>query len=407
MQTANSDSQINVTCPSCGLLCDDIAISVDAQGSLQKVVSTTCAKSIAFFAQKIPDTSASVAGKPASLTEALERAAAILKRAKKPIFAGLSTDLQGFRASYQLAQKTNANMMHMNAASSLRNIKVLQSTGWQTTTLTEVRNRADVILCIGTDVVQHNPRFFKRIIWVDDAMFTDPQARNIIYLGGQDLDTSHGVSPNGNKPQVLPCDVEQLPEVTAALRALVLGKTLKVEQIAGIALPDLQKIAEQLKAAKYATIIWNSKDLDFPHAELTIQNITQIATTLNESTRAAGLAVGGSDGDSTVNYAHTWLDGLTLEEHDLTQHDALVWVNSFSPKKPLPNTPLPTIVFGNANMKFESEPDVFIPVATPGLDCAGTMFRVDATVVLPLKKLRESSLPTLAEAMLQLEGLLT
>ena len=33
-----------------------------------------------------------------------------------------------------------------------------------------------------------------------------------------------------------------------------------------------QRIA-QLKQAKYAVLIWVAKDLDFPHAELTIQNI--------------------------------------------------------------------------------------------------------------------------------------
>ena len=61
----------------------------------------------------------------------------------------------------------------MNANSMARNLKVLQSTGWQTTTLTEVKNRADVIVCFG-DIVSHNPRFFERFVDCD-GMFVDSQ----------------------------------------------------------------------------------------------------------------------------------------------------------------------------------------------------------------------------------------
>ena len=119
-----------------------------------------------------------------------------------------------------------------------------------------------------------------------------------------------------------------------------------------------------------------------------------------------GLALGSSDGDTTVNYAHTWLSALAPEEHDLTQHDAVVWVNSFSPEKPLPATDAPLVVFGNSQTQFATPPAVFIPVATPALDCAGTLFRVDSSIVLPLKQTRESTLPTLSAVMNKMDALL-
>ena len=150
-------------------------------------------------------------------------------------------------------------------------------------------------------------------------------------------------------------------------------------------------------------LAWVAKDLDFPHAELTIQNITETVATLNKTTRAAGLPLGGSDGDTSANNANTWLSGLTLnDEH--TEHDAMLWVNSFSPEKMSPQTDKPLIVIGNSNIKLKA--DVFIPIATPGLDCSGTLFRVDSSVVLPLKKVRESTLPTLSEVVSQIEALL-
>ncbi len=403
MQTSTPASSLNATCPACGLLCDDITVSIDVKGTLHPSPTLQCPKSVSFFSQTMPSASAKINGKPATVEAAIQHATKILQAAKKPLFSGLSTDLAGFRASYKAAETTRADMMHMNATSALRNIKVLQSVGWQTTTLTEIKNRADVILLVGTDAVQHNPRFFERIVWVDNAMFTNPQSRNITYLGGLGLDTSHGASPAGEKPEVLPCDIQHMPEVTAALHAIVLGMPLKTTEVAGIAIADLQQLAERLKAAKYAVIIWNAKELDYTHAELTIQNITETAVALNQSTRAAGLALGGSDGDTTAHYAHTWLNGLILAEHQADQYDAVVWINSFSPEKKMPNFLHPVIAIGHPSSRFNHTPEVFISIATPGIDCAGSLFRVDSSVVLPLKKLRETNLPTLAEVMQQIE----
>ncbi|HSR01322.1 MAG TPA: formylmethanofuran dehydrogenase [Methylophilaceae bacterium] len=394
MQNLNENNAMyTTTCPACGMLCDDVSPT-----------KTSCEKSIAFFSQANKATDPRSFGRTVSLDQAVIKIADLIKLAKQPLIGGLGTDLTGFRAAYELANKCNATLAHMNAAATWRNTKVLQSVGWQTTTMTEVRNRADVIVFIGTDVIKHNPRFFERVIWPKETMFVENENRDITYLGAENLDTSHGVSPKGNKPTVLPCNQEQLPQVTAALHALVANKKLNVSSVAGIALADLENLANRLKQAKYATLIWVAKDLDFPHAELTIQQITQTVVDLNKTTRAGALAMGGSDGDTTVNYAHTWLSGLAIHQEVLPEHDVLVWVNSFSPDKELPSTKAPTIVIGNSNMHFESEPDVYIPIATPGLDCNGTMIRVDSNVILPFKKVKESSLPTLTEVLQQVEA---
>jgi formylmethanofuran dehydrogenase subunit B len=53
-------------------------------------------------------------------------------------------------------------------------------------------------------------------------------------------------------------------------------------------------------------------------------------------------------------------------------------------------------------MKFEQMPDVFIPVGIPGIDHAGTIFRMDNVVSLPLKKQRVSKLPSLSQVIQQI-----
>jgi formylmethanofuran dehydrogenase subunit B len=413
---SNSIQHEHVTCPACGLLCDDLMISRQADGALIPS-SNACEKSMRFFSQPAVSNSPRIAGAQASLQAATAKAAALLKSACQPVFGGLGTEVQGMRAVMRLADSTGATLDHMNSCSSLRNTLVVQNSGWMVTTLTEVRNRVDLLLVVGTDIVSYNPRFFERNVWNSESMFgQDTASREVVYLGGRGLDTSHGVSPAGVKPTVLECDIEQLPEITAALRALVAGKQLQASSIAGIAVADLEKLAERLHAAKYSVIAWVSSALNFPHAELTVQNLTETVIKLNEKTRSSGLPLGGSDGDYSVNQTGTWISGYPVRSSlragypeydpwqfdaarmlDNSEADALFWISSFNAEKTPPKCKVPTIVIGHPAMKFEQEPDVFIPVGIPGIDHAGTMFRIDSSVTLPLSALRTSSLPTLAE----------
>ena len=413
-----------VTCPACGLLCDDVRIARDSTGLLN-VSEKSCAKSVKFFERAVQTTSASIAGKAVSLTEAVNKSAEILRTSNQPLFAGLGTEVQGMRGILSLADKVGATLDHMNAFSSFRNTLVLQNSGWQVTTLTEVRNRVDLLLVIGTDIVSHNPRFFERNVWNKESMFDqDTSSREVVYLGGQNIHTSAGISPKGVKPTVLPCDLERLPEVVAALRAIIAGKTLVTKEIAGIKTSDLENLSDRLKAAKYSVVTWVSSDLNLPHAELTVQNITELVIKLNAKTRSSGLPLGGSEGDYSVNQTSTWTSGYPVRSRFARKHpeydphhfsaeqllkndeaDALLWVSEFNPDKTPPNVNIPKIVIGHTNM-LANDADVFIPVSTAGIDHKGTMFRIDSSVSLPLGKLRESSLPSLVEVITAIEAAL-
>jgi len=412
----------NVTCPFCGLLCDDLTVERDAGGKLS-VKDQGCAKSVTFFGRAPQAPSARVAGKPADLQAAVARAAEILGKANLPLIAGLGTEVQGMRAVMSLADKAGATLDHMNSNGFMRNIQVVQNSGWQICTLAEVRNRVDLLVIVGTDIVSVFPRFFEREVWNKDNMFgQDNSTREIVYLGGRNIDTSTGVAPDGRKPDVLPCDLDRLPDVISALRALVAGKKLHATEVAGIAVSDLEKLAERLKVAQYSVVAWAAAPLNFPHAELTVQNITELVKALNKTTRSNGLPLGGIEGDMNANQVSTWISGYptrtsyarTYPEHDpyhfstdrllsSGEADALLWISSFNPDRTPPQTGLPTVVFGHADMKLDKEPDVFIPVGMPGADHKGIMFRTDNVVSLPLEQLRASNLPTLSAVLTAIE----
>ena len=428
-------NQIKVTCPACSLLCDDIVVQRPDEDTYSlKVVANGCARSISFFEQTIADAKPTVNGSAVDLTAAINKVAELLKLANQPLIAGLGTEAQGMRAVMHLADKTGATLDHMHSDATMRNTLVLQNSGWQTTTLTEVKNRVDLLLVIGTNIVSSLPQFFERIIWNESTLFEqDTNTREIIYLGGgKELDTSAGVSPNGTQPTVFSCENAQLPQVVAALNALIKGKNLLATEVAGISMVDLQSIADRLKAAKYSVVTWAASAFKFDHAELLVQTITECISTLNTgsakfSTRSAGLPLTSGDGDSSVSNVATWISGYPLRSsfkrgypeyspYEFTtekllansEADALIWISSFKPIAPSASdtkssSKIPVIVIGHPNMQFEQQPDVFIPVRILGLQEKGLMFRMDSSVTLPLKQIMDSNLPSLSDVCTQIE----
>lgn len=414
----------NATCPACGLLCDDIEVSASQELS----VKNACSKGVTFFKRADTDSDSFIPrlnGKPCDLQTAVNRAVEILSGSVNPLIAGLGTEVQGARSLMRLAQHINATIDHMHGESSMRNTRVLQNSGWITTTLAEVKNRADLILAIGTDISSTHPRFFERLTESNDRLFRT-QATEVIYLGAEKLDPGksdpeksdpdklHGEKANTGKDDILSSENRhQLPEILNALNAILLGKKLTDTDIGGVALGSLLTLAEKLKKAQYAVIVWSAANLNFPHAELMIQAITRLIAKLNETTRAAGLPLNSGDGDTSVNNVSTWLCGYParlkfnngVPDYNSSRHsiakqtnqcDALVWVSCFNPHLP-PQTEAPTIVIGHPGMQFEKVPDVFIPVGVPGFDTSGLMFRMDSSITLPLKKINDRTLPSLEE----------
>jgi formylmethanofuran dehydrogenase subunit B len=413
----NQQVQSGITCPACGLLCDDI--SVNQSEAQRHVEAKGCQKAIAFFSQAITTVTPTIQGKACTLDEAIAACAKLLKHSQQPLFAGLGTDVNGIRALLSLAEKTGAYLDHMHSESALRNIKVLQQQGWQSTTLTEVKQRADVLLVVGSDIVSHHPRFFDRILWQGEALFAEQlPAREIIFIGPQSLNISAATSPAGKSAQHLVCALEDCAEVMASLNGLLHGQTLQVNTVAGIPVQQLLDVAKTLQAAKYSVMTWVAKDLDFAHADLCVQSIVQCVATLNQSTRSSVLPLGGSDGDYSVYQASTWTTGypVRLRYHsgayqydpyhfssEQLSHecDSLLWISTLNPH-PAPTAIAKRIVIGHpALAQYNAE--VFIPVAIPGLHHSGTLFRVDSSVSLPLHQVCETNLPRLAQVIQQIE----
>ncbi|MBT9098682.1 formylmethanofuran dehydrogenase subunit B [Methylovulum psychrotolerans] len=409
-----------VPSPFCGIGTDDLSIQVD--GLSLKVTANGCAVNTPLFEQAITDTSPRVGGKEASLEAAVAKAAELLRNTKLPVIGGCATDVNGMRGLLALADHCGAVVDNMNFVGARNNFLALQDSGWMNTTLAEVKNRCDVLLVVGTDLEAFAPRFFERYLWTDAMFVEDSSQRQVIYLG-KAPSGSASTSPNGNQAQVFECATADLPEVMAVLRALVKKQPIRSTCVAGLAVADLQGIADQLKAAKYGVVTWAAGALAYSQAELTVQTLSEMIKDINDqNTRCSGLPLAGKEGDQTANQVCGWTTGYPARtrfsrgypEYDPFlndsrtllangEADALVWVQAFNNQSVPPVTGLPTIVVGRSGMTFSQEPDVYIPVGTPGIDHAGHAFRMDNVVAIRLKKLRDSGLPSTADVLNAIE----
>ena len=377
----------NVACPFCGMLCDDLEI--ENRGGALKVLKNGCGWSVACFERNLPPSSPQIRGKDVTLAE---RAGGVVD--------------------------------HALSEGQYRNVKVLQSAGWTTSTLTETRNRADLLIVVGSDIRKLHPRFFERIVSPPDSMFevTTPQ-RTVVFIG--EVPERKVAVGSVGEVVALACAVEQIGEVLGALRARLRGFRINAKTAGGITLAKIDELAELCRQAKYGVVVWAPPTLDVSHAELTVEMATGLVKDLNHTQRFAGLSLGGNEGAVTAAAVSTWQSGFPLRisyasgaphfdpyRYSIArmlaagEGDLLVWIASISPDLSPPATDVPTIVLGTPGLKLAQKSAVFIPVGTPGVDHSGRLIRCDSVVSLPLKNLHRAELPRVADVLASIEGAL-
>lgn len=415
-QSSGAVEYQNVTCPFCGLLCDDL--TVRSAGGRLEVSANGCAKGIAGFERSLPASNPQHHGRSVALRDAVAAAAGMLRKARLPMLGGLATDVDGLRAALALADRTGGVVDHALSEAGLGNIDVLQTTGWIMSTLTEVRNRADLLIVVASDIAKLHPRFFDRVAAPSDTMFDlTPRERSVVFIG-EGLDTTSAALARIGEVTVLACPRARAGDVVAALKAELRGARLAAGAVAGVPIEQIRALAERCRKASYGVIAWAPAELDPASAGLTVQLIADLVRDLNQTQRFAGLSLGGDEGATSAASVCCWQSGFPLRVsfasgkpvHDPFRYaiarmlaggegDVLVWIASISPALAPPATTVPTIVLGTPGLAVTSEPSIFIPVGTPGLDHAGRLIRNDSVVSLPLRNLSRAPLPSVADVL--------
>ena len=344
-------------------------------------------------------------GKAVDIATAVARASQILRIARRPLFVSAGTDVAGMRVLIELAERCKGSVDHANSAALFRNLRVLQDTGWISTTLTEVRNRADMLVVAGGNICSRFPRFFERCFGDFETLF-DVGPREIWFLGDVPDEVP---APLRARAKSLAVDPGRLAEFFAVLRALHAGRSLHENDVAGVPIEAARALLERMQAASYGVLAWAAADLQFPHADLAVQSMCDLVKLLNARNRFAVLPLGGSNGDLTAQQVTTWQTGFSVSVNfgsgapaqgsgERDEADALLYVSALDVQSLPSGAGIPSIVLGRARMSAEGC-SVFIPVSVPGLHHAGHLYRADSVVAIPLRKLAGSALPSAAQVL--------
>lgn len=408
----------DVACPFCALHCDDL--DVRSVGGTVTPTANACARALVSYAEANRCGEPRIRGETASFETAFAHAAQLLRHSHRPLFAGLATDVAGLRAALALAERSRASLEFLHDAATAVNLRVLQTRGWHTTTLSEVRNRADLVVLCGVDLNVNFQNFVPRILAPVHALQQARRdTRRLVYVGpaGQAPADSAGLPLD-----TLPTRLADLTETLRTLQGLLAGRPLTLR--AGRRRQALQALAARVLAAEYPVFVWAPGQLDPRDGDLVVAAVCEIVADLNRTRRAAGLALGGDDGGQTALAVSTWLTGFPLgasfagdrlegraanagaaREATRDAADLVLFISSFSRREP-PRTDVPVIALAPPGFAPGADVEVFLPIGVPGIDHAGQIMRTDGVVALPLRPLRAGGPPSAAALLRRLSDAL-
>jgi formylmethanofuran dehydrogenase subunit B len=289
----------------------------------------------------------------------------------------------------------------------------IQQVGESTSSLGEVRNRADLIMFWGADPAESHPRHFERYS-VDAAGLFVPRGRadrTVIVIDSEATSTSRladlflKIRPDADF------------EVIWALRQLLRGIDLPDSFDFGISAQQLRDLAARLAGCRYGAVFFGLGLAQRGIGHKNVEALLSLVDDLNDHTRfiARRLRI---PGDVTgADAVLCWLTGFPFAvnlarrfprynpgEYSATELlerrevDACLLVGSeacreLSPRARHALQQIPTIALDYSNVEPAVEATVQITTAIYGIHASGTAYRMDE-VPIPLRRLIPSHHPT-------------
>ncbi|MCX8501615.1 MAG: hypothetical protein ORO03_07985 [Alphaproteobacteria bacterium] len=392
----SGQSSSPLTCPGCGLGCDDLSWEM-IEGT-PRVNSHGCPIADDYF--KPPAAAVAphlVRGQAVELGHALKAATEILASARMPVFIGPGGDIAAMQSLLALADQLGGVVDSRSRIVPI-NMQVMQDSGLIASTFSEVYNRADLVLLVGGNPVPNWPRLLPRLMNNPQSMFRQAKPR-VIHLGTA-IEPSQ--LPAGLDYQSIACSPAEILGTVAAL-------TTQFREDWRAAAPFLAAIAsvgETISAADYPVVIWDASNLCPTPAEsvLAIDLVGEMIRFLSQKQRIVGMPLGGSDNAGGMASVMTWQTGFpnrlfyspqgpeTSRYRDqglqlVAQHDAavLVWVSTILPYPPPEFAGKTIAIVADDFPEDESaKAEVVLRVGRLGIDHSGEFGRSDSVVMVPV-----------------------
>jgi len=406
----------DATCTFCGCLCDDMVLTVEGDRITKAKNACVLGKGW-FLGHHIEDRPvALVDGKPASLEEAVDRAARILAGARYPTLFGLSdTTCEAQRIAIAIADRIGSCVDTTTSVCHGPSGMALQSVGEVTCSLGEVKNRADFVMFWGSNPAESQPRHWGRYSTMPRGMFV-PNGRKDRTVVVVDVRRSKSAPAADLFLQIKPRkDFEAL----WVLRGLVKGIAFdpQVGDEIGIPLATLEDLVKRMKQCKFGVLFFGMGLPMTRGKHLNVEAALALVRDLNDFTRFYAKPMRGpgnvTGADNVVSWQTGYPFGVSLQRGyprfnpgEFTTVDTLSRGEADAAlivaADPMANFPqpardhlarIPYVVLDPKETPTVRKAAVSFTTATYGINTPGTVYRMD-DVPIPLRPAFASPFPS-------------
>jgi formylmethanofuran dehydrogenase subunit B len=407
----------DVVCTSCACLCDDLEIVVEGDRITEARNACTLGRARFLDYQGGQGPACLIEGRPATIDEAVERAARILAEARYPVIFGLAeTTSEAQRAAVSLADWIGACVDAEVDETGGATTRAIQAVGEVTCTLGEIKNRADLIIVWRADPMESHPRLLSRYV-LDPAGTFLPGGRGDRYCAVVDVRETRTAREAAD--QLI--QIEEGGELDAlwGLRALAKGVALDpgdVEHATGAPLETWKALMDRMTSAKYGVLFYGMGRGDGRPVRSIAHAAHSLVRDMNALTRFVCLPLPGAANLAGARNVLAWRTGYpsavclargypSYSPGEFNADEILVrgeadaaLIVSGDPVSQLTGQALehlsriPCIVL-SSGASSGLDPVVLFQTAVFGINIPGTVHRMDG-VPLPLRTVLASSSPS-------------
>ncbi|KKM90487.1 hypothetical protein LCGC14_1238080, partial [marine sediment metagenome] len=348
--------------------------------------------------------------KEVSWDEALNKAADLLIKAKRPLLYGFSsTECEAQRKGVELSEILGGILDNTASVCHGPSLIAIQEVGVPTSTLGEYKNRADLIIFWGSNPVHAHPRHLGRYSQFIRGYFRK-DGRNDRYLIVVDPRNTHTAQIADLHIQINPSEDYELVN---AMRAILRGTELDVEVVSGISIEDIKKLVETLKSCNFGVLFFGMGLTQSLSHHRNVDTAICLVRELNDHTKFLLTPMRGHYNVAGANQVFTWQTGYPysidfskgyprfnpgeFSSVDLLMRDEID-VSLIVASDPASNFPAAAVrnLFKHPLISIEPHhtptsvnADIILPPAIAGIECEGTAYRMDS-VPLRLRKVKEA-----------------
>lgn len=403
----------DLVCSFCGCLCDDIEVKVEDN----KLIEMYNACTLGYH--KMSSATSHRLTKPmirkngelveVSLDAAINRAAEILAKAKRPLLYGwASTSNEAIAAGVELSEVVEGVMDNTATVCHGPSLLAIQDVGYSGATLGDVKSRATMIVYWASNPMAAHPRHLARYSTFVRGYFRERgvKDRTLVVVDPRNTDSAKiadlfvQVKPNGDY------------ELISAIRAALRGVELKQDEIAGVPKDKILELAKALKETDYGALYFGLGLTMSKGKHRNVDNAIRLIKDLNSYGKWILCPMRGHYNVAGANVVATWQTGygyatdfskgyprynpgeyssvdlLVREETDAMLNIAADPAGNFPAKAVEHMNHIPIINIDPHETPTTELSEVVIPTAIVGVEVEGSAYRMDR-VPIRLRKFLE------------------